>query len=187
MSGRGYRGQCLVADSGVSPSPINRSTFTPSTGSNNPFADRTDVRCRSPAHPWLPHVQPCAHPSAALARKSAGMIEMFMRIQKIADIFRVEAKIADIPSDFRGGLRDCAIDQKWPLGVVIKVKRCRTCRPYRHCHRCAQEAPVRPSHPYQRRLCDRFEFHRRLLRSLLHRCATGEERGCERGRQQGCA
>ena len=55
---------------------------------------------------WLPHVQPCVHPSAALApRKSAGMIEMFMRIQKIADIFRVEAKIADILCDFRGGLQ----------------------------------------------------------------------------------
>ena len=44
------------------------------------------------------------------------MIEMFMRIQKIADIFRVEAKIADILCDFRGGLRDCAIDQEMALG-----------------------------------------------------------------------
>ena len=44
------------------------------------------------------------------------MIEMFMRIQKIADIFRVEAKIADILCDFRGGLGIAAIDQEWPWG-----------------------------------------------------------------------
>ena len=47
------------------------------------------------------------------------MIEMFMRIQKIADIFRVEAKIADILCDFRAASGIAPSIRKWPLGVVI--------------------------------------------------------------------
>ena len=50
----------------VSPSPINRSTFTPSTGSNNPFCGSDG--CTVPLSASLGfRVQPCVHPSAALA------------------------------------------------------------------------------------------------------------------------